>query len=490
MFMRGDFRKKFYAAEKFLSRLTDKQFMLLSFLLVIFLSLFVLRHGHNWGGDFSQYIAQSRAILNGEISAWLEKQSFIISSSTPGFSPLIYPWMTAIILVPLYAIFGLNLYVFKLAEVFLLAAAWIIFFRFLRLKENFIAAAILTAIPILNLHYIFLTDNVLSECPFLFFSFLSIYLFYKRRFSALLGAAIFFAVNTRTLGIALLIALLLDDIFWLRKFPLTLKKIFPRAVPYITYIILSIIFSQLLPQIPIQNNSGYLVTFSLNLSDIAGQIIYYTKLFGSFFLPNSDGIPIFLAAIFWITLAVIGAAKTFSENRFLIFYVAITLAIVVAFNTQAGIRYIFGIIPVVLYFAYLGIKNFRRKKFIAVGVLALSLFFSVTSIANFIFGGKSNQAYTHEAVAAYDFINKNIPDDKIIYFFKPRVLYLNTNCYTYFRWEDAEDSLSLADYVLLTDDDWYPKLRKIAENNPQRYQKLFDNEKFYLYRIRREGKIF
>ena len=509
MFMRVKSEKFLHAAENFLAKLSDGQFLIFCLLFIFFSSIFVICDGHNWGGDFSQYIAQSRAMLNNDVDSWLEKQSFIISSSTPGFSPLIYPWMTAVILLPIYAIFGLNLYVFKLAEVFLLALAWIAFFLFLRLKENSKVAAVLTTILMCNAHYIFLTDNILSECPFLFFAFLSIFLIYRRNvseenfafYSFMVGAAIFFAVNTRTLGIALLIALFLDDFFFLlknfssklklKKF--ALEKVLPRTVPYLTYGVLSVIFSHLLPQIPIQNNTGYLVTFSLDISDIFAQMIYYAKLFGTFFLPdvrniwsqNFDNLLIYPAIIFWGILAILGAVKNFTANRFLIFYVAITLAIVVCFGAHAGIRYVFGIIPFVLYFAYLGIKNFNAKKILAAGLLAMSLIFSVISIAIFNFGEDDNQAYTKEALETYAFIDENISDDKVIYFFKPRVLYLNTNNYTYFRREDEEKSLKRADYVLFTEGDYFPQLKEFVKNNPQKYSKVFGNEKFDLYQVNR-----
>ncbi|MBQ9442397.1 MAG: hypothetical protein IJU55_05240 [Selenomonadaceae bacterium] len=194
---------------------------------------------------------------------------------------------------------------------------------------------------------------------------------------------------------------------------------------------------------------------------------------------------IYPAIIFWGISAIIGAVKNFSENRFLIFYVAITLAIVVTFSAHAGIRYIFGIIPFVLYFAYLGIKNFKFKKILAVILLTTSLIFSVISIAIFNFGEGDNRAYTKEALETYDFINENISDDKVIYFFKPRVLYFNTNNYTYFKEEDAEESLKLADFVLFTEGDYFPQLKEVVKNNPQKYSKVFGNEKFDLYRVLR-----
>ena len=108
----------------------------------------------------------------------------------------------------------------------------------------------------------------------------------------------------------------------------------------------------------------------------------------------------------------------------------------------------------------------------------------------FNFGEGDNQAYTKEALETYDFINKNISDDKVIYFFKPRVLYLNTNNYTYFKVADEEKSLSKADFVLFTEGDYFPQLKELVKNNPQKYHKLFGNEKFELYQINRQGENF
>ena len=466
-----------------LRKLNDAQIMLMIFLCAIFFCMLTICDDHNWGGDFSQYLAQTRAISDNNISDWLDKQNFIIANSTPGFSPLIYPWITAIIFVPIYKIFGLNLIAFKLCEIFLSATAWIIFYKILRLKENLLTAAIITAILFCNAHYIFLTDNILSECPFLLFSFAAIFFYYKRKenfilYSVLLGVTIFLAVNTRTLGIALLLALLADDLIT-RKFSAI------KILPYATYAVLKIILAFILPTIPIQNNSGYLVTFSLNPTDILAQIIYQIKVFGSFFLPNIKNIwaadlnaITFCIGIFFIILAIVGAIKNFTEHRFIFFYCAITFAIISAFNTQAGIRYIFGIIPCAMYLAFLAIKNFQLKYF-GGAILSVTIIFSIGAI---IFNPNSNQAYTDEAVATYNFINENISDDKIIFFFKPRVLYLNTNNYSYFYWEDDEQSLRKADYVLLTTDDYFPKLRNILADN-KKYFHVYGNDKFNLYKV-------
>lgn len=499
------FRRKVDNAEKFLGKLHDGAFVAFCFAFMFTAAIFLLHKGSNWGGDFSLYIAQARAILTGEIDPWLAKQSFIIEHSPPGFSPLMYPWGTSLLILPVYALVGLNLYAFKLISVFCMAAAWATLFLLFRMKENFVTAAVLVAVVMFNANYLVSIDNVISEFPYLFLSVLAIFFVCKRQstknfklYGVLVGAAIFFAANTRALGVALLLALIVEDAITLAKnFPLkkiSVKKFLPHAMPYITYGVLSKIFSLWLPQIPIQDNAGYLVTFSFKPADLLGQAIYYVHTFGTIFLvdlksmyfidPNNFLYP--LMGIVVVVLAIFGAIKIFADSRFIVVYVAITFAIILAFHEWSGIRYIFGLIPFIVYFMFKGVESFRLpklKKFLAISVVSISLFFSAATI---IFlqasGWNSNQAYTADAVATYEFIKQNVPDDKVVFFFKPRVLYLNTNVYSYFRWEDSEESLQSADYVLLTVGDDYPRLAEAVKNN-KKYAHIYSNKTFDLYRI-------
>ncbi|MBD3879062.1 MAG: glycosyltransferase family 39 protein [Quinella sp. 1Q5] len=499
-FKSNRFRRKVDNAEKFLGKLHTGAFLLFCFAFMFFVAIFLLHTGSNWGGDFSLYIAQARAILTGEIDPWLEKQSFIIAHSSPGFSPLMYPWGTSLLILPVYSLFGLNLYAFKLISVFCMAAAWITLFLLLRMKENSVTAIVLVAVMMFNANYIFFIDNVLSEFPYLFLSMLAIFFVYKRAltknfklYGVLAGAAIFFAANTRALGIALLLALIVEDFLSVVK-NFSVKKILPHTVPYITYGLLSAIFSLCLPQIAIQDNVGYLASFSFKPTDILGQMIYYMHTFGTLFLVDlksmyfidPDNVLYPLTGIFIVALSIFGAVKNFSESRFIVFYVAITFAIIFVFHERPGLRYVFAIVPFVVYFMFKAVGSFRfpkLRKLLAVSVVSVSLLFSACMI---IFlqasGWNSNQAYTADAVATYEFIKQNVSDDKVVFFFKPRVLYLNTNVYSYFLWEDSEESLQSADYVLLTESDYYPKLAAMLKDN-KKYSHIYGNKTFDLYRI-------
>ena len=151
----------------------------------------------------------------------------------------------------------------------------------------------------------------------------------------------------------------------------------------------------------------------------------------------------------------------------------------------------FGIFPILIYFSVAGINylfqrtNKLKKKNICRGIAftILSSFLLFSIICARI--SDRNTAFSNEAVEVYNFINQNISDDKVVYFFKPRVLYFNTNVYSYgaVGGIGAED-LYLADYILLTKYDWYRQLKELTKNSTA-YELIFENEKFKLYKINR-----
>jgi hypothetical protein len=88
-------------------------------LLAIILSVFLInaisfREGHNWGGDFPQYIAQAKSLNDGTIDKLLENSTFRYEKSDSALlSPKLYPWGFPILLAPIYHFFGFNIFAMK-----------------------------------------------------------------------------------------------------------------------------------------------------------------------------------------------------------------------------------------------------------------------------------------------------------------------------------------------------------------------------------------
>jgi hypothetical protein len=125
--------------------------------------------GHDWGDDWTLYLRQAEALAKGNVGEVITTNRITVDeSSWSTFSPYVYPWGFPILLAPLYAVFGLNIGMFKLLET-------VLFCGFLFLLQRFAArrigeAAALGLVLVLGVNRVFVgwTDYILSEFPYLF----------------------------------------------------------------------------------------------------------------------------------------------------------------------------------------------------------------------------------------------------------------------------------------------------------------------------------
>lgn len=109
------------------------------------------------------------------------------------------------------------------------------------------------------------------------------------------------------------------------------------------------------------------------------------------------------------------------------------------------------------------------------------LFVSFLAVAFSIQTGRYSlrQADSEMAEAFYAYVNDNISDDEVIYFFKPRVLYLYTNVYSY-NWYNEIDHMDMADYIAVCVEDGYDRVHAYAKENGTL---VYENEMFCLYEL-------
>ena len=106
---------------------------------------------------------------------------------------------------------------------------------------------------------------------------------------------------------------------------------------------------------------------------------------------------------------------------------------------------------------------------------------SLTAVYAVQFGGYNlNESMTEDALDTYEYINQNISEDSVIYFFKPRVLYLHTDVYAYYWDDDNPDRLNLADYVLMSVWNEQPDIQAVLDDSG-RYKIIYQNDRFTLY---------
>ncbi len=88
--------------------------------LAIIMAMGYLYYGHDWGGDFSEYIAQAMALVDGTVDVEVAHMQFVLENSIPGMCPAVYPWGLPLILAVL--------------------SSWFVAFWNLKLKSSFLAA--------------------------------------------------------------------------------------------------------------------------------------------------------------------------------------------------------------------------------------------------------------------------------------------------------------------------------------------------------------
>lgn len=126
-----------------------------------------IRAGHDWGCDFSLYIAHARNLVEGRPYA---ETGYIYNPHVPSLSPRTYPPGLPLLLTPVYALFGLDLTAMKVELIVLFCLFLVVFALAIckGLPERLrLAALVFVAFsPVFWLY----KDRILSEFPFMLFT--------------------------------------------------------------------------------------------------------------------------------------------------------------------------------------------------------------------------------------------------------------------------------------------------------------------------------
>ena len=123
------------------------------FVAAMVISVIGIANTQSWSGDFSQYLSQARAIAEGNVNEWFAKHSYTIDHSASGLGAHSYPWLTSILIVPIYMIWGLNFIPYQIFMAFCLAVTvTALYILLLRRNIRFGAALLICGAVIINIH--------------------------------------------------------------------------------------------------------------------------------------------------------------------------------------------------------------------------------------------------------------------------------------------------------------------------------------------------
>jgi len=413
-----------------LLKLKREYIFLIPIIILSAILLYLCIHdGHDWSGDNALYIEQTQAILDGTIDKLYAISKYSNEHSYRTNSPHLYPMGFPILLIIPYSFFGMNFIAMKIfCSLFFLLSIPVIYKLFRPYFSNsFYPFCIVLAIAF-HSDFISFSDVVYSDFTFLFFSTLTLLCF--RRESTilnqlLLGGLIFFSYYIRDVGIALLPALFVYQ--WQAKSfaGSESKKRLQLAIPYLIFAICYVLNSIFLPK-GTANHYDHLVA-KLSWELIGKNIDAYIYLFSAYFY-TSKLILLLLLIPFFATLFFI-----WKQQLYLIVYFVCVLLIYIVWPALQGMRFLFPILPVLVYFMIKGfeqvvilLKIFQR--YLAVLLIAGLCYMTYLSFERILDFSKrdTNLSYNSDTKKMYRYISNTIPENEYIGFSKNRILRLFT----------------------------------------------------------------
>lgn len=449
-----------------MKRNREKLILILTIIMTIstVLVIFCIKDGHNWGDDFSLYIAQAKSIINFSISDLYKLNKYAVQNSTCEiqFGPYLYPQGFPILLSPVYYCFGMNFFAMKgFCGIFLILSIPLIYQLF---KEYFLNSFYIFFIIVgIAFHKEFITfsDNILSDIPFFFFSILTLLLMKKSNTilnQIILGVSICFSYFIRDIGIVLIPTLLTYQI----QLFLTEKRNIKNKIFYIIpYLIFASFFVSIFVFLPKGGENHYTMVLSnFSFALLKESILYYSYLVSGYFFTT----PVFFLPI--LIIVFIGMLSTWKQDLYFIAYTAFICIVLIVWPAYQGTRFIFPIIPFILFFLLKGAIYIFDKFTFNVRYLVILLFIflgrtSLISIKQIIYFCKTdtNQSYTPEMVEIYNYITKNVREKEIIGFFKPRALRLFTDRNAIYT-DQYHYAKSNATYLLIEKDEYTSMITK------------------------------
>lgn len=444
-----------------------------------------LRQGQSWGDDYASYIMQAQSILTGSIPKFMAENQFTIEHSTITLGPVAYPWGTPLLLSPILYFKGLDIQALKGLNIICFFCFLVLLWVGIRKYLSPVWGLFFFALFAFNPSLINSLNDILSDIPFLLFSTLCVILIHRvfiekvplvSRMADMLivGLAIAVATTIRLNGILLLVVLFTTQAvqnYQQRStnergrrivrdltavFPKNIQNLLLQSLPYLVFILFFAVWMAIFP-----GTFGY--SFGefgrLKLSTFFYHIYYYFYIPIEFIYPLNQSWLLFeLFAIFTVW----GILRRIVKDFDFIIYILISILFWLIWPSLQGLRLIFPILPLILYFIIWGIQCYAseiqekiRGPFcwgifiLLTGIVFIFVTFIISDAVQNLQQGRIliDGPYSIESQQALAYISNNTNENDVIVFYKPRALRLFTH-----RLSVAipyPKALELGDYLLL-----------------------------------------
>jgi 4-amino-4-deoxy-L-arabinose transferase-like glycosyltransferase len=472
------------------SALSNSLVALLLAIIAIFYAS-TLRPGHIWGDDFAMYIHHAKNIVEGRPYA----DTGYIFNPAAAVGPRMYPPVFPLLLSPIYKLYGLNLIAMKLEQVVFFVLALTAVYLFF--KHDLGPEYSLALVAILGFNPIFWAakDNVLSDLLFLLFLYTAALLVRfrpprksgDRLWAGLIGIALYFAIGTRSAGVALVVGLVFFDLF---------KS---HAITRLA-VVLSVLSGLLLVQshflgLGFHNYDGHLHPAWHSVRNF---ISYPRALAGFWVASTKNGFSFVLLGIVAL-LSVAGAYFQYKRGVTIIeAFLAPYIVMLLVLPLVPGIRLAFPLVPWIVFLALYGLRNLAMHFVPRYSTAALCALLLLISIPYALAYHKMDFGPIRESTGLPEFNSlceavreRTAPADVLIYY-RARALALYTgreaSSYNHNGTEQELEhwaSSIHANYLITTDafDEDQGLLSRYVEHHPSDVKLIYQNAHFKLYRI-------
>ena len=466
--------------------------LLCGFLIVAIVAGYVLtiRPGQAWYGDFALYVGHARNIAEGRPYA---DTGYVRNPNYPQLSPQNYPPVFPLLLAPVYGLFGLDYTALKVVVIVSFGLALGVIAYGLRDRLGPGERLALLALLGLNPGFWLFTDNIVSDLPFLCFTYLGLGLIHTARagnprsprvavgLGAAAGVAMYLAYGTRSIGLILIPCVLLHA--WWRQRRLDA----PTAAA-----ILPLAFGAVIQNLSLGSASQYLESMmvytvrpSAALTFIGGNLSAWAKALAGlcdngYFAPAA-----WLVAVVVLALAVTGYVIAVRQRRSVFeLFTALYLLGVLPWPMANDPRFLYPVVPLGLVYAFEGWQWLsaklpaRPRRPVALAMLtAVLLSYALRYTSPGLLPTGAN-VLDDEAQALFRFVQDKTEPTDLLVCAKPRImaLYTRRRCIAATLTRDDEVMLDFlranqpSHLILIA---WWPFDERLVRPYVDRHRNLF-----------------
>lgn len=488
-----------------------------------------LEEGHDWGDDFSLYINQARSLVRGDVPQVVADTRYMLQNSgSATFSPYVYPWGFPLLLAPVYLVAGIDYGAFAWVTVGSLVVFLWGFRRLIAQSVGSFGAWFITAVVALSVPYVRATGAVLSDLPAIAVTVVALLWFERCRVEGhfarsargplvVAGLLVTFAFSIRRETVVLLVALMVTHLVSLRESNQSIgeqrrrPRVVDVATPYWVFALSTALFHLMLPASLEQQ-----ATDGGGIGEITGNLRWYRDIFAEHtglkdigpndieWLGSTGAGRVVMATV--LAFAVGGVVSAVVRRRgpelMIVIHVGALSWIVLTQPFRDG-RYIFGLTPFVVYFAWVGASQmvaFGGRDPSAAASSRLSSLVPLLIVGPLLVANIGDFRHALNYHRNYDYVIQG-PDsassqemfaaverctrgDDVVVFARARAMNLYTNRRA-IQTGDVNLALQRADWMMLSNDDVDYYEPKVNEQNYREYglARVWSNTEFSLYRI-------